>query len=71
MYHYVDCRCIYICMYLRIGYFDDTRSHEWICDLFTEAVAEVNKHISPRGLKKTYLYFTWTRVINPYSTHDQ
>ena len=39
--------------------------NEGICDLFTEArSAEVNKHISPRCLKITYLFFTLRGRVN-------
>jgi hypothetical protein len=39
--------------------------NEEICDLFTEACsAEVNKHISPRCLKITYLFFTLGGRVN-------
>jgi hypothetical protein len=39
--------------------------NEGICDLFTEArSAEVNKHISPRCLKITYLFITLRGRVN-------
>jgi hypothetical protein len=39
--------------------------NEGICDLFTEArSAELNKHISPRCLKITYLFFTLRGRVN-------
>jgi hypothetical protein len=39
--------------------------NEGICDLFTEArSAEVNKHISPRCLKITYLFLTLRGRVN-------
>ena len=47
-----------------IGYFEATRGRT-TCDLFTEArSAEVNKHISPRCLKITYLFFTLRGRVN-------
>ena len=39
--------------------------NEGLCDLFTEArSAEVNKHISPRCLKITYLFFILRGRVN-------
>ena len=44
---------------MRIGYFEATRGY----------VIYMNKHISPRGLKITCLYSTWTRLTGGTMTN--
>jgi hypothetical protein len=60
---HVQCLKLIEIQQICIGYFEATRGYA--CDLFTEArSAEVNKHISPRYLKITYLIFTLRGRVN-------
>jgi hypothetical protein len=61
---HISVKCVVIEIAVCIGYFEATRGRT-TCDLFTEArSAEVNKHISPRCLKITYLFFTLRGRVN-------